>query len=372
MRKLLLILLLALIPGCGPSPTPLPIYLGHVATTSGPTRALGEQEVLGIRLAIEELTREGQDRLGERPIVVKHADAHGQLDAIEGEAVRLVTISRVVALYGGNSIEEVNRLDRSLVPLLTPLGTRPRGLSQLTFGIGIAPAAQAHALARFAALDQGVRSMAIVMDDRREESRALAEAFEIEFHKALEEKHAGEKSAKPERVVFGKDANFSALAQRMDAAKVQGVLFAGSAQDFEQWCSALSSAEFLIFFGGEDGTVREPRLQSAFLTSAFAVDKELPKTGAFVQRFREAFKEEPDVHAALAYDGIRILVDALRRAQNPGGERFLEELRQTKDFPGLTGPLNFGADQHLRRPVFVGRMSGTRFEAVKRYDPPNP
>ncbi len=75
------------------------------------------------------------------------------------------------------------------------------------------------------------------------------------------------------------------------------------------------------------------------------------------------------MHAALAYDGIRIMMEAMKRAQTPPGERFLEEIGKTKDFMGLTGPLTFGTDRQLRRPIFIVRRAGAVFETLKRYDP---
>src|SRR5690349_18103878 len=93
------LLVLAIVPGCGATPAPTPIYLGHVAGTA---RGASEQETLGIRLAIEELTRAGQEKVGERPIHVKHAETRGE-GAMEAQAVRLAAVSRAVALYGGNT-----------------------------------------------------------------------------------------------------------------------------------------------------------------------------------------------------------------------------------------------------------------------------
>ena len=147
MRRSLLILAIALASGCGSSQSTQPIFIGHVATTSGPDRATGEQEVLGIRLAIEELARDGLNRVGERPISVKHTDAHGEEGAWESQAVRLVTVGRVAALYGGATAGEVRtRMERGRVPLVTPLGIRPRGSSELVFSIGTSPADKAHAV----------------------------------------------------------------------------------------------------------------------------------------------------------------------------------------------------------------------------------
>src|SRR5437016_2499134 len=113
---LLVVLPLALPTGCGSSQTNQEIYIGHVATTTGPDRATGEQEVYGIRLAMEELAREGLDRIGDRPVHVKHTDAHGEEGAWESQAVRLVTVGRAVALYGGNTAAEVQRLERGRAP----------------------------------------------------------------------------------------------------------------------------------------------------------------------------------------------------------------------------------------------------------------
>jgi branched-chain amino acid transport system substrate-binding protein len=372
MRTALLLVLLTLLIGCGSGSAPPPIYLGHVATTSGPDRAAGEQEVRGINLAIEELARGGQDRVGERPVQVKHADARGQLDAIEGQAVRLVTVGRVIALYGGDSADEVRRLERSRVPLLAPFGKRPKGSGEHVFATGMAPAAQGQALARFAVLEKDVKRMAVLVDERREQALALAEAFEQAARQAYEEKHGKAEFTKPERLNFGKDVDFGRLGERLSQLRLDGVLFAGSAQDYKVWRKTLPAPAYQLFFGGEDGALTEDGPTAAYLASAFAVDKELPQTVAFARQYREAYKEDPGVHAALAYDGIRILVDALRRAQAVAADGLVKELRQTKDFPGLTGKLTFAADQHLERPIFIGQLAGAGFVPIKRYDPRNP
>ena len=371
MKYLFLVPLIVFAGGCGAGPTLPPIYLGHVATTSGPGSAAGVQEAWGIRLAIEELARDGQNLVADRPVFVKHADAHGQLETMQGEAVRLVNLSRVIALYGGDTKAQVERLEPTQVPLITPLGGRPQGLTKLIFTTGITPASQADALARFAVIEKGIKKFAILVDQRLDESRGLAEAFERALQKNIEEKK--EEFAKPQLIPFGKDAKFVDLTKDINPAKVQGLLFAGTVQDYVEWRKTLPSSDLLIFFGGEETPFPENGMGPVFRASAFAVDKDLPKTEEFARKFRENFKEDPDVHAALAYDGIRMMIDAMKRAPGPVTESFLEELRKTKDFPGLTGPVSFGTDQQLRRPIFVGLMDGSKFSArLGHYDPSNP
>ena len=368
MKNTMGFLLLAALSGCAAAPAPAPIYVGHVATTSGPRPAVGLQEVQGIRLALEDLKSAGQNLVNDRPVAVRHADASGAIDAFEGEAVRLATVSRVVALYGGNTDEEVIRLSRGRVPLLTPLGDRPAGASDLVFASGMSLAAQAHALARFAVEEKDIRTIVILADETREQARRSADAFDLQFQKAFAAKHPKESVAKPTRLTFGKQRTIADLAAQVDA-KSQAVMLAGTNADLSQWRKARPKDDRIVLFGGEDGSLREagPNIYAA---SAFALDKASPKTVDFARQYREAFKEEADVHAALAYEGMHILVEALRRAPSPASDALAAELRTTKDYAGLAGPLTFGTDQQLRRPIFIGQMAGGVFTAVKRYDAP--
>ena len=108
------------------------------------------------------------------------------------------------------------------------------------------------------------------------------------------------------------------------------------------------------------------RQRAGVCRRAFAVDKDLPKTEAFAKSFRETFKE-----ARLPMPPWPTTAYACWSTPCAGPqtvERLPEELRQTKDFPGLTGLVSFAADQQMRRPVFVGTVANSAFSAVNRYD----
>src|SRR5205823_130248 len=103
MNYRLLLLFAVSIAGCGGSATPEPIYIGHVANLSGPQHQAGDQAALGMRLALRD---KDAGQIDGRPLVVRHTDTRGQLEAYEAQAVRLVAISKVAALYGGTSPAE--------------------------------------------------------------------------------------------------------------------------------------------------------------------------------------------------------------------------------------------------------------------------
>src|SRR5262249_52142488 len=158
-------------------------------------------------------------------------------------------------------------------------------------------------------------------DDRSAESTIVAEAFE----KALADarKSNGATSAANLTLRFGKDVRWSDLLERTRAYDPQAILFAGPVQDFTAWLRAYRQEVFLteptLIYAGEDCPVQsfdlDPRTSTKFiLATAYSADAG-EKSKTFRKAYQDAFQVEPDVHAALAYDGFRILADALKRAQ---------------------------------------------------------
>ena len=73
-----------------------------------------------------------------------------------------------------------------------------------------------------------------------------------------------------------------------------------------------------------------------------------------------------DVHAALAYEGVKLLAEALKRC-GPDLTQVKEKLAELKDLAGLAGPLAFGSDQRLRRPAFVVHLENGTLKMKKKY-----
>ncbi len=90
----------------------------------------------------------------------------------------------------------------------------------------------------------------------------------------------------------------------------------------------------------------------------------------FAKRYREAFHEEADVHAAVAYEGIKLLYEAMVRGKDALTQlRVRDELKKLKDVNGLTGPLSFTEQRQLRRPAFVMRLDDGGTKIAKRCGP---
>ena len=359
-----------LLAGCQ-SGNPVPLVLGHVANLSGADHA-GTQAERGIRLALKQRTDDNlAEALQGRPLHVRHTDTRGQLDAYESEAVRLAEVNRVIGLIGGATPDEVARLDRSHRLVLAPAGVRPPGASDLVFALGMRPAQQAFMLAKYLAEESEAREIVILADERREEFLIVAEALARQLQQCAS---AQGKKVAVHSVRFGKDAKWDELAKLIvERRSLGGVIFAGQARDWVELRRKQTLAIPLIF-AGDDGDVANLQggagKETIYFATAFTPDREAPRIQTFLQNYRDAYKEEPDVAAALGYEALQLYVEALK-AISPSFtiEKLQAALREIKDFPGLGGTLTMTADQYVRRTLYIARQDGANLTMLRRYSP---
>lgn len=378
--------LLLFVAGCNFGSGPAPIEIGHVSDKTRLDRA-GAHAELGIRLALAELSKYGAlaTAFGGRKVQVRHTDTRGQLDAFESQAVRLDSVNRCVAVLGGVSPAETSRLANGAVPLLTFQGQPIAGASTHIFYIGMTPIRQGAALAKVVAEDAKLSHVAVIVDDKRSEAVAAADSFQ----KTLNEVR---KDAKPSLLRLGfstesssatsnksngtarssEPIDWSRIVERMKGQGTQVVVFAGSVQDFNNWHRVLrKEGEKLkpkLVFAGPDGShaLLDVGGDSIDVLLASAFDVSADKASTFVKAYRDMHQADPDVHAALAYDGLRILVEAMKKTPAQlTSEKLREELLKTKDFEGVTGALTFTSERMLTRPVFVQRMRGGVLTQIK-------
>jgi branched-chain amino acid transport system substrate-binding protein len=371
LRLVLAFATLPFVSGCFGRSAPPPLWFGHVATLSGPNKEAGESATRGIRLAVAEINNDPDQGAG-RPFKVIHSDARGKLEAFEAEAVRLVTINRVSFLMGGTTAEEVERLDRARVPVLTPAGHQTRALSDSVYFTGLSPDVQGKTLARFAADELDAKAVLVLQDERHEGALESTEAFARELPAAVAKKDA-KAVAIVRKLRFGKDVKLSELtkpvAEQIQKESIKAVLFAGKAEDLRE----LGELPVPLLFAGDDGSARTPLAQrptskDIYLVTAYVTDTDMPRAADFAKRYKKEFSEDADVHAALAYEGMKLLYEAICQSKDSlTVQRIKEELAKLKDYAGLTGALSFAEDRQLRRPAFVVHLTAGAMKTAKRY-----
>jgi branched-chain amino acid transport system substrate-binding protein len=135
----------------------------------------------------------------------------------------------------------------------------------------------------------------------------------------------------------------------------------------------LGQSDTPILFAGELDALETLKSQSSgnvYLVTPFVKEPDTERAKAFVKRFKDAYEEEPDVHAALAYEAAQLLFEGIRRTQAAAGNsRLRDELADLKDFAGLAGPLSFDEERRLRRAAYVVRIDEGKATTVRRFGP---
>jgi len=76
-----------------------------------------------------------------------------------------------------------------------------------------------------------------------------------------------------------------------------------------------------------------------------------------VTNYRQRYQNlTPDAHAALAYDAMRFLADAMQRAGSTEGPKLRDALAATKNFPGVTGIISMDSNRNAVKPAVILKL----------------
>ena len=357
--------------GCNWNATPPPITIGHVGDKSRADKA-SDQAELGIRLALAELNKDNAltEAFQGRAVQVRHTDTRGNLDAFASQAVRLDSVNRAVVLLGGSSTREVSALANVKTPIVTFHGAALESTGSHVLHLGIRPHAQGEALAKASIQPKLPGRVFVIQDERIAESILLCDAFANKLHVA-----GKEKETKVDFLTsrFGDKVEWSKINQRLREYTPDLVIFAGEPSDFNLWHADFRTKKTglpTIVFAGGDGDQKRFDLGQAttsrlIYATAFHAAAENEKTRTFVKAYADAYSETPGVHAALAFDGLRLTIEALKRAvplATP--ERIREELLKPAEIDSVTGPLFLGKAGNLSRTIYVFSWQPNRLNLV--------
>jgi branched-chain amino acid transport system substrate-binding protein len=367
--------LLAALAGCGPRGAPEPVWIGQVVPLTGSDRAAGEHARQGVQLAVAEAKAEGKAIAG-RPLAVVHADSRSDLEAVGAETVRLLSVNRVAALLAGPedpAAERLLRADGSYgVPVVVPGELADPSSWSVALALGALPGERGRALARYAIRDLAARRAVVLSDARDPVAAALAAAFVREWRRGKDGSPAG---LAVEEWTVGGSADLPGLAARAVKARPDLVLFAGASADFRTLRGRLGEGSLhapLLYGGGDAGPAAvQGGLEGGpdlYLATVYATEKLTAHGQEFARRYEAGFHESPDLYAAGAYDGARLLFDVLHRAQTTAPAALRDELARTESFETVTGTVAW-KDRRPRRTFFLVEVKGGQVRVVQTVEP---
>ena len=114
-------------------------------------------------------------------------------------------------------------------------------------------------------------------------------------------------------------------------------------------------------------------LNGSFITTHYSVDDPSPAIQRFVQDYKQRYGNLlPDAHAALAYDAMRVLVDAIARAHTTESTQLRDALAKTKGFAGVTGVISMDSDRNAVKPAVVLKLQDAKYIYQETIQPEMP
>ena len=103
-------------------------------------------------------------------------------------------------------------------------------------------------------------------------------------------------------------------------------------------------------------------LNGSYISNHYSIEDPSPAIQRFVKDYKALYGDlAPDAHAALGYDSMRVLADAIQRAGTTDGPKLRDALAQTKNFPGVTGVITMDNERNAVKPAVVLKLQDGRY-----------
>jgi len=99
-------------------------------------------------------------------------------------------------------------------------------------------------------------------------------------------------------------------------------------------------------------SVAGPAAENVFFTTHALMDSTGGTEGIkkFISAYNKEYGHDPEnAFAALGYDSVYLLADAIKRAGSTDAQAIKKALESTSNFPGITGAITLGPDAHIPR-----------------------
>jgi branched-chain amino acid transport system substrate-binding protein len=344
------------------------IVVGEYGSMTGSEAVFGQSTHNGLTMAIEEINAAGGIR-GKKVRLVSYDD-QGKTSEVGTAVTRLITNDNVLAVIGevasSLSIAGGQIAQQHGVPMISPSSTNPKvtEVGDYVFRVCFIDPFQGYVMARFATDGKdknglGLKKVALLVDNRQAYAQGLAKNFADALTKLGGTIVADEKYQ-------GGDQDFSAQLTKIKEAQPEAIYIPGYYTDVANIAKQVRGIGINAPLLGGDGweSVQEiggDAIQGAYYSNHYSADENRPEVRNFVDKYTKKFSKTPDSIAALGYDSMMLIKNAIERSPGtaiPDHKQLRDLLAQTHDFQAVTGKITIDANRNVTKPAVVLKVTG--------------
>ncbi len=349
------------------------IKIGANFELSGAVSSYGNAELEGVKLAVEQINANG-GVLGKQ-IQLVELDNKSDVAETTSVATRLTDKEKVVATVGpatsGLTKASISVANEAKVPLVSPSATDD-GVTVTNNGtvqpygyrISFQDSFQGRVMAQFANEKLNSKNALIIMDNSSDYAAGLTKTFKSVY--------AGNVVATESYAA--NDTDFSAIVTKVKGMNFDTVFIPGYYGEAGLIIKALREAGVTAPIIGADGfdspelinLAGAKNLNDVYFSAHYTSLDQDPKVQSFIADYKAKYSKDPNTFAALGYDTMYLLADAIERAGTTNPEDINKALESTKDFSAVTGSITI---DEMHNPVksanVITLKDGVATEATK-------
>ena len=351
------------------------VKVGINAPITGDIPKVGEGTKYAARMWLEDINKAGGIEVGGKkyPVELVIEDNESKAESAVKANTKMITEDEVIVIVGPQSSKQAvpagDVANNYETPMITPWSTNPDSTKDRPFvfrGCFLDPF-QGPVLANFITEEFGFTKAAVLYDVASDYPKGLAEFFKIAW-----EKIHGSGSVIAYESFTTKDADFSSQLSKIRSSGAQ-VLF--TPQYYNEVALIVQQAHELGWTGpivGSDSwgsaetvTLCGKDCYGLFFSSHYAAAGAKGATKEFIDRYKKTYGYTPDDVAALTWDSLRLVQQAIENSGKVTGnikedrKAVRDALAQIKNFNGITGDMTFTEEGDPIKCAVIVKISDT-------------
>eukprot|EP01031_Cornospumella_fuschlensis_P042474 gene42474-51887_t len=337
------------------------VKIGHVAPLSGAQAHYGKDNENGVRMAIEDLNKQGIEIGGKKAkfeIVAEDDAADPKQGTAAAQKLCDAKVAGVVGhLNSGTTIPASKVYNDCGIPHVTGAATNPdltKPAYKTTYRIIANDLALGSGLAFYAADTLKLKKVAVI-DDRTAYGQGVADIFK----KTAKEKGM---TVVDEQFTTDKATDFMAILTAVKAKAPDAIFYGGmdpQAGPMLRQMEQLGMGK-VKYFGGDGICTAEiaklagsPKtVENVICAEGGASLAKMPGGDAWKKRYDEKYPNQFQVYSPYTYDATFVLVDAMKRANSVDPKVYTPKLIET-NFQGVTAKIAFEPNGELKNPAIT-------------------